>query len=111
MSNSKLIDWLDISPWEQKHMRTIIGPKEKNRRKKEAYHKDPEPKKQAVKVWRRKNGIQAREEYLKQEADKSQDKLEILKRTMDQNPGISNRKAAKIMGVSESYVRKLKTKL
>lgn len=111
ISNSKLIDWLDITQEEQKHLSTIIGPREKNRRKREAYHANPEPKKQAVKAYRRKHGMKPREEYLKTEAQKSVDKLDILQQTMKENPGISNRKAAQIMGISEAYVRKLKAKL
>lgn len=111
ISNAKLIEWLDITPEEQKHLRTIIGPKEKNRRKREEYQNNPEPKREAVTAYRRKKGIKARDEYLKQEAEKSQDKLTLLQETMAQHPGISNRKAAKIMGISEAYVRKLKAQL
>lgn len=111
ISNAKLIDWLDISPEEQQHLKTIIGPQEKNRRKRAAYHADPEPKKQAVTAYRRKNGMKPREEYLQEETKKSTNKKEELMRTLVENPGISNRKAAAMMGISEAYVRKLKAQL
>lgn len=111
ISNAKLISWLGITEEEQRHMSTIIGPKEKNRRKREAYHENPEPKKQAVAAYRRSKGAKARDEYLSTEAQKSQDKLQLLRETIDSDPSLSNRKIAKAMGISEAYVRKLKAKL
>lgn len=111
ISNAKLIKWLDITEDEQQHMKTIIGPKEKNRRKRMAYHANPEPKKLAVKEYRRKKGIKPREEYLEEESKKSETKIQQLQRILTESPGISNRKAAKAMGVSESYIRKLKAKI
>ena len=111
ISNAKLIDWLGITEEEQKHLKTIIGPKEKNRRKREAYHADPEPKRQAVTARRRSQGVKPRDVYLSTVSKKSEDKISILKRILTKHPGLSNRKAAKMMGVSESYIRKLKTKV
>lgn len=111
ISNAKLISWLGITEEEQRHLKTIIGPKEKNRRKRAAYHADPEPKKQAVAAYRRARGAKARDEYLSAEAQKSQDKLSLLKEIIAEHPSLSNRKIAKTMGISEAYVRKLKAKL
>ena len=111
ISNAKLIDWLGITEDEQRHLSTIIGPKEKNRRKREAYHADPEPKKQAVAAYRRSKGVKARDEYLFIEAQKSQDKLSILREIIAADPNLSNRQIAKTMNISEAYVRKLKAKL
>lgn len=111
ISNAKLISWLGITEEEQRHLRTIIGPKEKNRRKREAYQADPEPKKQAVTAYRRAKGVKSRDEYLSTAIQKSQDKLDILRETIAANPSLSNRQIAKTMGISEAYVRKLKAKL
>lgn len=111
ISNAKLIDWLGITPEEQKHLSTIIGPKEKNRRKREAYHADPAPKKEAVTAYRRAKGAKARDEYLSTQAQKSQNKLALLKEILQHQPTASNRQIAKMMGISEAYVRKLKAKL
>lgn len=111
LSNAKLIEWLGITQEEQQHMKTIIGTKEKNRRKRLAYHENPEAKKEAVKAYRRKKGMKTREEYLKTEAQKSKNKAQQLKMILRESSGISNRKAAKAMGISEAYVRKLKAKL
>lgn len=111
VSNAKLIDWLGITEEEQRFLSTIIGPKEKNRRKREAYHANPEPKKYAVKEWRRRNGVKERSEYLYTEAQKSTDKLQQLTQIMQNNPELSNRSIAKTMGISEAYVRKLKARL
>lgn len=111
ISNAKIIDWLDITPEEQTHMKTIISTKEKNRRKRVAYHENPEEKKKAVTEYRRKKGVKTREEYLELSAQKSETTIEKLRRIISENPGISNRKAAKLMGVSESYIRKLKGKM
>lgn len=100
ISNKKIISWLDITPEEQTHMKTIIGPHEKKRRNTMAKRKA-----------RREAGIVPREEYIKAEAQKTLTKIELLQKTMVENPSLSNRKLAKLMGVSESYIRKLKAKL
>ena len=111
LTNAKIIEWLDITLDEQKHLQTLIGTKEKNRRKRVAYHANPEPKKQAVTAYRRKKGIKPREEYLQKESQKSGDKMAFLQKVLSDNEGISNRKVAKIMGISEAYVRKLKARM
>ena len=97
ISNAKLINWLDISPEEMKHMLTIIDKKEKRRRDYE---------KKLIK--RRESGIVERSEYLKKEQDKTLIKIALLKKTMQQFPNYSNRKLAIEINVSESYIRKLK---
>lgn len=53
-------------------------------------------------------GSITREEYLLNEQEKKQDKLSQLVDAMKQNPKISQRKLAALLGISESYVRKLK---
>ncbi|PEK23044.1 replication protein, partial [Bacillus pseudomycoides] len=60
---------------------------------------------------RRAEGVATRKEYLAAENEKKQDRLFQLKEVMAANPKAPQRKIAKIMGVSESYVRKLKKQL
>lgn len=52
-----------------------------------------------------------REEYLLSEQKKSQERLIQLSNVLEQYPGLSNRKLAVVLGISESYLRKLKKKL
>lgn len=111
ISNAKLIDWLGISEDEQRHLSTIIGTKEKNRRKREAYHADPEPKKQAVKAWRRKKGVVERETYLQTEKEKTEAKLQLIRQAMQEQPDISIRKLAERTGLSKSAVQRLKPQI
>lgn len=111
ISNAKLISWLGITEEEQKHMSTIIGPKEKNRRKREAYHADPESKKQAVKAYRRSKGMLEREAYLHSEKEKTDNKLQMLQEAIAENPRISIRKLAEKTGLSKSAVQRLKARL
>lgn len=111
LSNAKIISWLDITPEEQTHMKTIIGTKEKNRRKRVAYHENPEDKKQAVKAYRRKKGIKPREVYLESEKEKTDAKLQLIRSAMEECPGISIRKLAEKTGLSKSAVQRLKAQL
>ncbi|RDU34717.1 replication protein [Neobacillus piezotolerans] len=100
ISNKKLIKWLGITEDEQEHLKTIIGPGEKRRRN-TIYQREK----------RREAGVKVREEYLHQEKKKTQDKLSLLREAIAENPEASNYKLAQIIGVSESYVRKLKKSL
>lgn len=111
LSNAKLIDWLDITEDEQKHLKTIIGPKEKNRRRREAYKTDPESRRKAAEEYRRKHGIKPREEYLQIEAQKTLSKLERVKRALEESPSLSVRKLAEKTGLSKSAVQRLKAKI
>lgn len=111
ISNAKLIDWLSITEEEQKHMKTIIGPKEKNRRKREAYHANPEPKKLAVTTYRRKKGIKPRAEYLQQAKSETDAKLELIRQALQEDPTMSIRKLAEKTGLSKSAVQRLKALL
>ncbi|PEE33607.1 replication protein [Bacillus cereus] len=91
---------IDFTQDEKEKMSTLIDKVEKQRR-------DTERKR----AKRRAEGVATREEYLAAENDKKQDKLSQLKEIMEANPKASQRKIAKIMGISESYVRKLKKQL
>ncbi|MBO1005761.1 replication protein [Pseudogracilibacillus auburnensis] len=97
VSNKKLIEWLDVTDGEQQHLTTIIGPNEKRKRKKVANME-----------MRREQGVKPREEYLKEQQEKTDDNLSLLRQLMKESPDASNYKLAALMGISESYVRKLK---
>ena len=97
LKNSKIIDWLDITPEEQKEMSTLIGPKEKRRRN--LILKESQ---------RRQEGIRPMEEYNQERKAKVNSKAEVLKQLMTENPTWSNVKLAEAMDISEGYIRKLK---
>ena len=100
ISNKKLIDWLDISEDEQRHLETIIGTKEKQRRNRELKKKQ-----------RREAGMRPMEEYNKHREDAKADKAAILQQALAENPGLSNRKLAALLNWSEATVRRLKKAL
>lgn len=101
LKNSTIIRWLDINQEEQIHLRTIINPYEKRRRKRE----------RDKLAFREKNRSVSREDYLGQQKEKSADKLWQLQRAIQQFPDASNIKLAELLAVSEGYVRKLKKNL
>ena len=57
---------------------------------------------------RRANGIRPMEEYNEERREKKLSKVEEMHQHLAENPKISNVKLGKLMGISESYVRKLK---
>ncbi len=97
ISNAKIIDWLDITPDEQTHMKTIIGTKEKRRRDLIAKEKQ-----------RREEGIRPMAEYNQERHEAKMGKVEILRMHIQENPELSNRKRAAALGWSEPTVRRLK---
>ena len=97
LRNSKLIEWLDITPEEQIHMTTIIGPQEK--RKRNLLLKEQQ---------RRAKGIRPMKEYNQERKQKVESKADALRRLMQENPTWSNVKLGQAMGISEGYIRKLK---
>lgn len=100
LSNSTIIDWLHITPEEEKHLSSIIGKGEKRRRNTEARRQK-----------RREEGMRPMEEYNQERKQKVESKVEILLRLMEENPQWSNVRLSKEMGVSEGYIRKLKKTL
>ena len=100
LSNSTIIDWLHITPEEEKHLSSIIGKDEKRRRNTEARRKK-----------RREEGMRPMEEYNQERKQKVETKVETLLRLMKENPQWSNVRLSKEMGVSEGYIRKLKKTL
>lgn len=53
----------------------------------------------------------SREEYLVQEQAKTEESIDKYIRLMEEQPSLSNRSAAKVLGFSESYVRNLKRRI
>ena len=97
ISNAKIIDWLDITPAEQIHMKTIIGTKEKRRRDLLAKEKQ-----------RREEGIRPMAEYNLERHNAKMSKVEVLRLHIQENPELSNRKRAAALGWSEPTIRRLK---
>ncbi len=100
ISNTKLIDWLDITGEEQQHLRTIIGTREKRSR-------DLRAKEQK----RREAGIRPMAEYNAERHIAKMSKVETLRKAIEENPDLSNRKLAAILGYSEPTIRRLKKQL
>lgn len=96
LKNTKIIEWLDITPEEQQHMSTIIGPQEKRRRNALAKKKE-----------RRANGVKPRSEYLS-EAERK--RAEILK-AIHAHPDLSIRALAQQTGFSKSQIQRVKAEL
>lgn len=97
LKNSKIIEWLNISPEEQMELSTIIGGPEKRRRNLALKEEQ-----------RRAQGIRPMEEYNQERKQRVETKTDILKRLMQENPDWSNIRLGKEMEVSEGYIRKLK---
>lgn len=100
LRNSKIIDWLDITREEQKHLTTIIDGVEKRRRKRER-DKDYQERK------RRERGDMTREEYLKQQQAKTDDKLFKLQKLLEKNPKTKKTDLAKQLDVSRMHLYRL----
>ena len=96
LKNSKIIEWLDISPEEQQHLSTIIGPQEKRRRNRIAKSEQ-----------RRADGVKTRKEYLS-DAEK---KRAHIRKAIEQNPEMSIRKLAQETGYSKSEIQRVKASL
>lgn len=100
ISNAKLIDWLGITPDEQKHLLTIIGPQEKRAR-------DLREKE----LKRREAGMRPMAEYNEERAIQKDSKKEILRKAIEENPKASIRKLAEMTGISKTHVSDLKKEL
>lgn len=111
LSNTKLIEWLDISEWEQQFLKTIIDTKEKNRRRREEYKKNPEKKIQQVTKRNREKGMRPMAEYNKERLNSKLNKAEILKALIAENPKATNAKLAEIMNCSIATIKRLKQHL
>lgn len=93
MKNETMIQQLDISPEEMKSMMTLIDGEEKQIR-------DTQRK-------REKRGSVTRKEYVKQEKEKTEDKLWQLKRAMERHPTSTKVELAKMLGINRSHLYRL----
>ena len=95
MPNQTIIDWLEITPEEQKHLSSIISKEEKRRRNTEAKREQ-----------RRAQGVIPREQYLAQEAEQKQERMSPIIEAIKQNPGLSQRALAKKTGFSRAAIQR-----
>lgn len=93
--NEVIIQWLGITPEEQTHLETLIGKEEKRRRNTEAKRRS-----------RRLQGQVPRAEYLSNEKSERESRYEEIIRIHQENPGLSQRKLAKLSGYSVGLVNK-----
>jgi hypothetical protein len=100
LRNSKIIDWLDITREEQRHLSTIIDGVEKRRRKRERDRAYQEKR-------RRERGDMTRSEYIKQQHDKTDDKLFKLQQLLEKHPNAKKTELAKMLGVSRVHLYRL----
>lgn len=100
ITNSKLIDWLDITPEEQRKLSTIIDAQEKRRR-------DLESKRKA----RRAAGMKPIEEELQQRKDKAKEKAEAIRAHIQQHPTATNKELADFFGCSTRTIQRLKASI
>lgn len=100
MSNNKIIEWLDISPQEQEHLSSIIGAVEKRRRNTIAKREQ-----------RRAQGVIPRDQYLAQEAEQKQERMQPIIEAIKQNPGLSQRALAKKTGYSRASIQRAMAEL
>lgn len=93
--NSKIIEWLDITPQEQEHLSSIIGKGEKLRRNRLLKEKQ-----------RRAAGVLPREEYLAKEEEEKQARMLPVIEAIKQNPGLSQRALAQKTGFSRTTIQR-----
>lgn len=92
-TNSNLIAELAITEEEQRHMKTIISPAEKHRRRT---------------AKRRAAGIKPREEYQQDRKKKQQERVQQLQRLIEENPDITNKQLQELLKVSKPTIHRLK---
>lgn len=100
ISNTKLIQWLDITAEEMQLLSTIIDGNEKRRRKRLANEKI-----------RRAAGMQTRAEYLAAEREKTEDKLWQLQQAIERYPSATRAELAQLLAVTPQRISQLRKKL
>lgn len=81
-----------ITDAEQDMLEVLIGKEEKERRRTEK---------------RRSKGMKSRTDYLKECKVKTNDKLEQLRKLKEDNPKLSQRKLAEMLGISKTHINRL----
>ena len=97
MPNSKIIEWLDITPEEQEHLSSIIGAAEKRRRNRLQKEK-----------WRRSIGMRPMKEYIEDRKQQVLSNAEQLKILMKENPSWTNTQLAEAMKTTVRSVQRWK---
>lgn len=100
MKNGTVIEELDITPDEMKHFSTLIDSTEKKGRNTKAKRKK-----------RREEGAQERECYIREQQNKTENKLFRLQELLNNNLEITNKELANDLGISVSRVQQLKRQL
>lgn len=100
MKNETIIDELGITTEEIRHFQTIIDDNEKRDRNTLYQEKK-----------RRKQGVVKREQYVKEQKEKADEKLSRLKALLEENPKAKQKELAQVLGVDRSYISKLKKEL
>ena len=95
-TNRKLIDLLDITPEEQRQLKTIIGTKEKYRRNNEKREKA-----------RRNAGVTTRKEIIDQQKQLTRERITAIRELLEQQPGITQAEIAIQLGVGQQYISRL----
>ena len=95
-TNRKLIDLLDITPEEQRQLKTIISTDEKYRRNNEKREKA-----------RRKAGVATRKEIIDQQNKATQARLQAIRDLLQEQPSMTQREIAAMLGISQSLVCRL----
>lgn len=101
ITNKKLIEWLDITEEEQRELDTIIGAPEKRRRNRIRTRDYQREKRESV----------SREKYLSDQAEKTEDKLFLLKKALEKHPEATRKELAKLLGVTPQRITQLRKKL
>jgi hypothetical protein len=100
MKNVTIIEELDITAEEMKHLTTIIDGLEKQAR--DTFRK---------RTKRRDEGVKKREDYLKEQHNTTNSKLTLLQELLQKEPNSTNKSLAEAMNVSVRYIQKLKKQL
>lgn len=101
LKNKKIIEWLDITPEEQKYLKTIIDANEKRRRKRTRDKLAKREERDSV----------SRGKYLEQQQEKTENKLWQLKKAMERHPKATKKEIAKMLGISRNHLYRLLQKL
>ena len=97
LKNTKIIEWLAITPEEQREMQVIINQQEKNRRRREAYQKQP--------------GKKSMDEYNQQRKQTSAEKEQTLRQLTAQNPDWTNAQLAQEMDTTVRTIQRIKARI
>lgn len=97
LSNSTIIDWLHITPEEEKHLSSIIGKGEKRRRNTEARRQK-----------RREEGMRPMEEYNQERKQQVLSNADKLQQLIQKNPSWTNAQLAEAMNTTVRSIQRWK---